>query len=183
MRAHYTLPGAQPNPPSLMNKLLPAVAALSLALPTCILGADMPIADSSAVAPQVTDGTTTDTAMPTNQGVWRPIAAVMGGMRLPGESLKAITLRVTGENYEVTIEGEKEPDKGTCILDTTTAPKRMTIKSTEGPNRGKTFLAIYEMKNAVSMRVCYDLSGKDFPKEFKAPKGTSLYLVGYRRQK
>jgi uncharacterized protein (TIGR03067 family) len=59
----------------------------------------------------------------------------------------------------------------------------MTITSTNGPNRGKTFLAIYEMKDAGSLRVCYDLSGTDFPKEFKAPKGTSLHLVGYRRQK
>jgi uncharacterized protein (TIGR03067 family) len=59
----------------------------------------------------------------------------------------------------------------------------MTIKSTEGPNRGKTFLAIYEMKDAGSMRVCYDMSGTEFPKEFKAPKGTQLYLAGYRRQK
>jgi hypothetical protein len=36
---------------------------------------------------------------------------------------------------------------------------------------------------AVSMRVCYDLPGKEFPKDFKAPKGTQLYAVGYRRQK
>jgi hypothetical protein len=32
------------------------------------------------------------------------------------------------------------------------------------------------------MRVCYDLSGKAFPKEFKAPKDSELYLVGYRRK-
>ena len=32
------------------------------------------------------------------------------------------------------------------------------------------------------MRVCFDLSGKEFPKEFKAPRDTELYLVGYRRQ-
>ena len=59
----------------------------------------------------------------------------------------------------------------------------MTIKSTDGPNRGKTFLAIYAMKDANSMRICYDLSGTDFPTEFKAPKETQLFLVGYRRQK
>ncbi|MDQ3625495.1 MAG: TIGR03067 domain-containing protein [Verrucomicrobiota bacterium] len=118
----------------------------------------------------------------TQEGVWKPIAAVLGGARLPEPALKAITLKITGGNYEVTVEGENEPDKGTCTLDTSTSPKRMTIKSTDGPNRGKTFLAIYEMKDAVSMRVCYDLSGTDFPKEFKAPKGTQLYLVGYRRQ-
>jgi len=114
-------------------------------------------------------------------GVWKPIAAVLGGVPLPEGAVKAITLKVTDGRYEVTIEGEG-PDKGTCTLDTTTTPKRMTIIGTDGPNQGKTILAIYEMKDAVSMRVCYDLSGTEFPKEFKAPKGSQLYLVGYRRQ-
>jgi uncharacterized protein (TIGR03067 family) len=123
------------------------------------------------------------TAAITQEGVWKPIAAVLGGERLPEDALKTITLTITGEKYEVAIEGEDHSDKGTCKLDTSTTPKRMTITSTEGPNRGKTFLAIYEMKDARSMRVCYDLSGKVFPKEFKAPKGTALYLVGYRRPK
>jgi len=118
-----------------------------------------------------------------HEGVWKPTAAVLGGVRLPDADLKAITLKITGTNYEVTVEGEKEPDKGTRTLDTSTSPKRMTITSTNGPNRGKTFLAIYEMKDAGSLRVCYDLSGTDFPKEFKAPKGTQLYLIGYRQPK
>ena len=117
-----------------------------------------------------------------HEGVWKPIAAVLGGVRLPPPALKAITLKISGDNYEVTVEGEKEPDKGTCTLDHSTTPKRMTIKGVEGPNRGKTILAIFEKKDAVSMRVCYDLSGTEFPMEFKAPKGTQLYLVGYRRQ-
>lgn len=116
-------------------------------------------------------------------GVWKPIAAVMGGAKVPKPALDAITLRISGTNYEVTVEGEQHSDKGTRTLDTSTTPKRITIKSTEGANKGKTFLAIYEMKDANSMRVCYDLSGAEFPKEFKAPKGTQLYLVGYRRQK
>jgi uncharacterized protein (TIGR03067 family) len=116
-----------------------------------------------------------------HEGVWKPIAAVLGGVLMPPPALKAITLKITGANYEVTVDGEKESDRGTCILDTSTTPHRMTIKSTAGPNSGKTFLAIYEMKDAGKLRVCYDLSGAEFPKEFKAPKGTQLYLVGYRR--
>jgi len=84
---------------------------------------------------------------------------------------------------EVTVKGEEHSDAGTFTLDETVTPKRMTIKSESGPNKGKTFLAIYEIKSADAMRVCYDLSGKQFPKEFKAPKDTELYLVGYRRQK
>jgi uncharacterized protein (TIGR03067 family) len=115
-------------------------------------------------------------------GVWKPIAAVLGGAKLPQSALDAITLTISGTNYEVTVAGEKEPDKGTRILDESTTPKRITLKSTSGPNKGKTFLGIYEMKDANSMRVCYDLSGTEFPKEFKALKGTQLYLVGYRRQ-
>ncbi len=118
----------------------------------------------------------------TQDGTWKPIAAVLGGVRIPDAALKSITLTIAGDTYIVTVEGEKEPDRGTSTYDTTTTPKRMTIKSLEGPNKGKTFYAIYEQKDANSMRVCYDLSGADFPKSFNAPKGTQLYLAGYRRQ-
>lgn len=117
-----------------------------------------------------------------HDGVWKPIAAVLGGVRLPDDVVKTITLKIDGDHYEVTIPGEMV-DKGTVTLDKTTRPKRMTIKGTEGPNKDKTILAIYEMKDEVSMRVCYDLAGKEYPDEFKAPTGTSRYLVGYRRQK
>lgn len=118
-----------------------------------------------------------------HEGSWRPIAAILGGTKVPKPALDAITLKITGTNYEVKVVGEKEPDLGTFKIDSSTSPKRMTITSTNGPNRGKTFLAIYEMKDSGSMRVCYDLSGTEFPKEFKAPRGTSFYLVGYRRPK
>lgn len=57
----------------------------------------------------------------------------------------------------------------------------MAIKRTEGPNRGKTLPALHEMKDASSPRVCCDLPGTECPKEFKAPKGAPLHLVGHRR--
>jgi len=46
--------------------------------------------------------------------------------------------------------------------------------------------AIYELGENASgdtFRVCYDLSGQAFPTEFMSPKGSTHYLVGYRRQK
>ena len=115
-------------------------------------------------------------------GIWKPKGAMLGGVLLPPPALKAITLRIDKDKYEVTVDGEDHSDMGTFTLNETTTPKRMTIKSTAGPNKGKTFLAIYEIKNADAMRVCYDLSGKAFPEEFKAAKDSELYLVGYRRQ-
>jgi uncharacterized protein (TIGR03067 family) len=114
-------------------------------------------------------------------GVWKPVAAVMGGAKLPKPALDAITLTVSGANYEVAVRGEKEPDRGTRTLDESTNPKRISITSTSGPNRGKTFLGIYEMIDASSMRVCYDLSGTAFPPKFESTAETGYYLVEYRR--
>ena len=74
------------------------------------------------------------------------------------------------------------PDKGTYTLDTTTKPKSITITGTEGPNNGKTYPAIYELKGD-TLRICYDLSGAKRPTEFKSIAGTRLYLVDYNRKR
>ena len=58
----------------------------------------------------------------------------------------------------------------------------MEIKGTDGPNKGKTIPAIYELKDD-TMRVCYDLNEKKRPTEFKTKAGTNLYLVTYKREK
>lgn len=115
------------------------------------------------------------------QGVWKPEKAELAGTAMPEAAIKTITLKIKGDKYEVTVEGEG-PDKGTCKLDTKAKPKRMSIYSIEGANKGKTFPAIYEVKGD-TLKVCYDLSGKDYPAEFKTAKKTMLYLVTYRRQK
>jgi uncharacterized protein (TIGR03067 family) len=58
----------------------------------------------------------------------------------------------------------------------------MDIIGTDGPNKGKTFLTIYE-RDGETLRVCYELSGKSRPREFKTAEGTQLFLVTYTRQK
>ncbi|PAY19778.1 hypothetical protein CKO51_09210 [Rhodopirellula sp. SM50] len=117
-----------------------------------------------------------------HDGVWKPKGAMMSGVLLPPPALEAITLRIEDDQYEVTVEGENHSDKGTFTLDESVTPMRMTIRSHSGPNKGKTILAIFEIKGPDAMRVCYDLSGKTFPKNFKSPRGSERYLVGYRRQ-
>ena len=118
-----------------------------------------------------------------HEGVWKPVSAIMGGRRIPPPALKEITLKITGDKYEVTADTEAHADKGYSVLDPAASPKRMSTTSTDGPNKGKTFLAIYEFKDENTLRICYDLSGAEYPKEFKAPQGTMLYLVTYKRQK
>jgi micrococcal nuclease len=113
-------------------------------------------------------------------GTWHPVTAVLGGQEFPKAVLDSIVLKLTGDQYSVTVNGT--PDKGTCVVDGSTTPHRMTITGKVGPNQGKTLLAIFEVTDSAILRVCYDLTGKEFPKEFKAPVGTMHYLVEYRKE-
>jgi len=113
-------------------------------------------------------------------GTWLPSKAELGGKPFPDEIRKLIKLEVKGDQYTVTV-GTK-PDKGTCKLDPSAMPKTIDIMGTDGPNKGKTILAIYERKGD-TLRVCYDLEGKDRPKEFKTTNGSQLFLVEYELRK
>ena len=113
------------------------------------------------------------------QGNWRPVKAELGGQPMGDEILKTISLKMGEGTYEVRVGNS--PDKGTVAVDSSTSPKSMTIIGTEGPNKGKTFPCIYELKGD-TLRICYDLSGAKRPTEFKTSAGTRLYLVTYQRK-
>jgi uncharacterized protein (TIGR03067 family) len=114
------------------------------------------------------------------QATWVPTAAELGGMKLPEDLIKTIKLVVKDDTYTVTVG--TNVDKGTVKRNPSAKPKEMDITGTEGPNKGKTILAIYE-QTGDTMRVCYDLSGKGRPKEFKTSEGTQLFLITYKREK
>jgi uncharacterized protein (TIGR03067 family) len=114
------------------------------------------------------------------KGTWIPEEAEMAGRKFPEEARKAIKLELDADgNYTVTTG--TGIDKGSVKLDLKAKPKAMDVISTEGANKGKTFLAIYELKGD-TLKVCYDLSGKTRPGEFATKPGTSLFLVNYKRQ-
>jgi len=114
------------------------------------------------------------------QGTWLPAAAELGGKAFPDEVRKTIKLVLKDDKYTVTVG--KEVDQGTVKLNPAAKPKEMDITGTDGPNKGKTILAIYE-RDGDTLRVCYDLGGKNRPTEFKTKEGTQLFLVTYEREK
>ena len=114
------------------------------------------------------------------QGTWLPTAAELGANSFDEATLKTIKLVVEGDKYTVTVG--KAVDKGTTKIDPAAKPKTMDILGSDGPNKGKTILAIYELKDD-TLRVCYDLSGKARPTEFKTKKGEQLFLATYKRSK
>lgn len=114
------------------------------------------------------------------QGVWIPVKAELSGQPMSDDVLKTITLELKQNEYAVYVAGQ--PDLGTWTLDPSAKPKAMKITGVKGPNAGKTFPAIYELKADV-LRICYDLSGAKRPSEFKTSPGTKLYLVTYNRKR
>ena len=114
------------------------------------------------------------------QGTWLPSTAELGGKMLSDEIRKTIKLVVKDDKYTVTVG--KLVDQGTVKLNASAKPKEIDITGTDGPNKGKTILAIYE-RDGDTLRVCYDLGGKNRPKEFTTKEGTQLFLVTYKRER
>src|SRR5205085_4691560 len=114
------------------------------------------------------------------QGTWLPTAMELGGKKLPDEQIKATQLVVTDGQYSVTVAGQT--DKGTLKLDVTAKPKAMDIAGTDGPNKGKSIPAIYELSGD-TLKICYALQGTDRPAKFESKAGTATFLVTYQRAK
>jgi uncharacterized protein (TIGR03067 family) len=112
-------------------------------------------------------------------GTWLAEKAELAGQKYPDEFRKSLKLVIDGDKYTGTAE---RPDRGTLKVDASARPKAMDITGTDGPNKGKTFPAIYE-HDGDTLRICYDLSGKARPTTFATKPGTKLFLVTYKRAK
>jgi len=93
--------------------------------------------------------------------------------------LKQTSLTIESDKYHVVVSGQS--DKGTLKVDSKAKPKTMDIVGTEGPNKGKTFPAIYELEGE-TLKICYALEGTKRPTEFKAA-GEKVLLVTYKKVK
>lgn len=114
------------------------------------------------------------------QGTWSLASAVMAGNPFPEQLVKTISLTLKDGRYTVMVGQGK--DEGTAKHDAGKNPKTMEITGTDGPNKGKTMLAIYKI-NGDSLTICYDLTGKAYPTEFKSTAENKHFLVEYKRAK
>jgi uncharacterized protein (TIGR03067 family) len=113
------------------------------------------------------------------QGTWLVIDADVEGKKV-GESFKGLELVLSGSNYSVKVQGDT--DKGTFTINTKKTPHEMDISGGEGPNRGKTYPCLYEVKDD-TLTVCYGLDFKTRPTELKAPEKSGRMLIVYKKKK
>lgn len=111
------------------------------------------------------------------EATWIMLTAELSGQKLPDSGFKDTKLVLADGRYTY------QNDQGTYKLvsvEDPKSPKAMDITGTNGPNQGKTFLAIYELTGD-TLRICYDLSGQTRPKEFTTKAGTKEFLATYKR--
>jgi len=98
-------------------------------------------------------------------GKWKPVAMQTGDTKFTKEQMKDMELVIEDGKWLFSI-GEKK-DKGTMKIDTKPEVKTMDLVGTDGPNKGKTILCIYEL-DGDKLKICYALDGTKRPTEFKA---------------
>ena len=108
------------------------------------------------------------------EGEWVIEDAVLAGQPVPLSAIGAGKLHLDAGRYEF------QEDHGDYVVLPGTTPAALDVHGTDGPNAGKTFLAIYSIKDD-AMTIVYDLSGTHRPGTFQSHVGTREYLVHYRR--
>src|SRR5262245_46038983 len=116
------------------------------------------------------------------EGTWTAVSMEKDGEKIPDATVKELKLQVTLKEGNYTKMDGKVIDKGTGKADPTKKPRTTDIMPTEGPNKGKTIKAIYEL-DGDTLKVCYDLEGKGRPKAFETKADTGYVLIVYKRAK
>jgi len=113
---------------------------------------------------------------PALTGTWLPVKAELSGK--PFNFVKDFRLEVTGDKF-VTQGGAQKDVGRLAFIDGD--PRGVDVIGDEGTNKGQTLPAIYRI-SADQLEVCYDLSGKERPKEFATRPDTRLFLITYKRK-
>ena len=116
------------------------------------------------------------------KGTWRVILLqVDGELADEKEAKKIIVVNAPDGRWTVVADGEKI-GTGTSQIDPTKKPKTIDFTPTEGVEKGKVLLGIYEIKENCR-KLCYAEAGKDRPTEFSSKPGSGHVLVIFQREK
>jgi len=114
------------------------------------------------------------------QGHWVMVESTRDGKKMPAQV--KIERTIEGKNYTVTVQSNEGEQvlSGTLKIDSTTKPKTIDATRTEGPDRDKAMLGIYELEGN-RQKVCFAPVGKSRPTEFASKAGTGHVLTIWQK--
>lgn len=108
------------------------------------------------------------------------MAANVAGQSLLVNELRVKYLVLASGGYSIVDRTNHIVDRGEYLVDDGASPQTMDIVGREGPNAGRTMLAIYEL-DADRLTVCYDLDGKARPSDMEPREDQLLLSITYTR--
>jgi uncharacterized protein (TIGR03067 family) len=115
------------------------------------------------------------------QGEWSLVEGERDGQSLPERLVKSGRRVAKGDSTVVTIGGTNYMT-ATFTIDPTQSPKTIDYLLTEGRNKGKTQLGIYEI-DGDTLKYCVAAVGLDRPTAFETKEGSGWSLVVWKREK
>ncbi len=114
------------------------------------------------------------------EGAWVPIAASISGKELIVAELRVKYLVLDGHDYSIIDRSNQIVDRGEYLVNDSATPRTIDIVGRDGPNAGRSMLAIFELKGD-QLTVCYDLDSKRRPENMQVHEDQLLLSITYER--
>jgi uncharacterized protein (TIGR03067 family) len=115
------------------------------------------------------------------QGEWSMVSGSADGQPMPEEMLKQMKRVCKGDELTVTL-GDRTFLKAKITIDPSAKPKTIDYDMTEGANKGKKQLGIYEL-DGDTFKSCFAAPGAERPTEFTGKPGEKRTVSVWKRQK
>src|SRR5260370_27096658 len=103
------------------------------------------------------------------QGTWNIIALEVDGKKMPSSAVTGSRIVVKGDTFITIAMGANY--EGTLEVDATRSPSALNMKFTEGPEKGNTNFAIYQL-DGDTWTICMNMTGKNRPTKFATTSGS-----------
>ncbi len=114
------------------------------------------------------------------EGAWIPVAASISGKELLVAELRVKYLVFDGHDYSIIDRCNQVVDRGEYLVNDSITPRTIDIVGRDGPNAGRSMLAIFELKGD-QLTVCYDLDGSKRPQNMQVDEDELLLSITYER--
>ena len=115
-------------------------------------------------------------------GLWRVVSMEIDGKKMPDKDAKEFTI-VNGLDGTWAVRMDtRDIMQGTSEIDPAQKTKTIDFTPTDGEDKGKVFLGIYEIKKD-TRKLCFAPTGKDRPTEFSSDPGSGYILITCAREK
>jgi uncharacterized protein (TIGR03067 family) len=114
------------------------------------------------------------------EGAWVPVAASVSGKELVVAELRVKYLVLDGHDYSIIDRSNQIVDRGEYLVNDSATPWTIDIVGRDGPNAGRSMLAIFELRDN-RLTVCYELDSRNRPANMQPQEDQLLLSITYER--